>query len=71
MKRSNRFIIGLLATALTFGSLSLTGPPPGFAHRGHHFDRENCGTHRYEKQQDRSGQNQDTAPTARPPAKDQ
>ncbi len=59
MKRSNRFLIALVATAVTFGSLyAFTGRPPGFDHRGHHYDREDCGGWSHKK----SG-----TPTERPP----
>lgn len=72
MKRSNRFLIGLLATALTFGSLyAFTGPPPGFAHRGHCYDRENCGDYRHERHEDGAGQNRKQAPADRLPGEEQ
>ena len=72
MKRSNRFLIALLATGLTFGSLyALTGPPPGFSHRGRHAGWDNCEGHRYEKQEGRYGQNRQQAPADRLPTDEQ
>lgn len=50
MNSSNRFLIALVATAVTFGSLyAFTGRPPGFDHRGYPHDREGCGEWSHKK----------------------